>query len=222
MRLPIVTLSQKINFEHPAARRSGFHEPAALSEVIPIPAMSSVVPVPWTPLPGVTVLGPLETNEQRGILSDGALALLAKLHRAFQPTRAALLRRRKSREVEIRQGKLPSFLPETAAIRNDPSWKGPNPAPGLVDRRVEITGPVDRKMIINALNSGASTFMADFEGKPKSCTGAQAGKERSICAAYASVRLFFFSPSFRLGLVAFSSAFMAILGLSQILLLIHD
>lgn len=57
------------------------------------------------------------------------------------------------------------FLPETAAIRADPTWQGPPPAPGLVDRRVEITGPVDRKMVINALNSGATQFMADFEGK---------------------------------------------------------
>lgn len=58
----------------------------------------------------------------------------------------------------------PDFLKETRAVREDPSWKGANPAPGMIDRRVEITGPVDRKMVINALNSGASTFMADFEG----------------------------------------------------------
>lgn len=57
------------------------------------------------------------------------------------------------------------FLPETAHIRADPTWQGPPPAPGLVDRRVEITGPVDRKMVINALNSGATQFMADFEGE---------------------------------------------------------
>jgi malate synthase len=60
-------------------------------------------------------------------------------------------------------GKFPTFLPETQGIRNDLTWKAAPPAPGLVDRRVEITGPVDRKMVINALNSGASTFMADFE-----------------------------------------------------------
>lgn len=57
------------------------------------------------------------------------------------------------------------FLPETAHIRNDPTWQGAPPAPGLVDRRVEITGPVDRKMVINALNSGSTQYMADFEGK---------------------------------------------------------
>lgn len=59
---------------------------------------------------------------------------------------------------------LPDFLPETAAVRADPGWKCAPPAPGLVDRRVEITGPVDRKMVINALNSGATQYMADFEG----------------------------------------------------------
>jgi len=57
------------------------------------------------------------------------------------------------------------FLAETAHVRADPSWQCAPPAPGLEDRRVEITGPTDRKMVINALNSGAQTFMADFEGK---------------------------------------------------------
>jgi len=61
-------------------------------------------------------------------------------------------------------GVMPDFLPETRAIRDDPAWRGAAPAPGLVDRRVEITGPVDRKMVINALNSGATQYMADFEG----------------------------------------------------------
>lgn len=59
---------------------------------------------------------------------------------------------------------MPNFLPQTEWIKNDPTWKGAAPAPGLIDRRVEITGPVDRKMVINALNSGATQFMADFEG----------------------------------------------------------
>lgn len=61
--------------------------------------------------------------------------------------------------------RMPDFLPETAAVRAAPSWKCAPPAPGLVDRRVEITGPVDRKMVINAMNSGATQFMADFEGE---------------------------------------------------------
>lgn len=74
------------------------------------------------------------------------------------------LQRRDERQQAIDRGQLPDFLPETAAIRADDTWKGAAPAPGLVDRRVEITGPVDRKMVINALNSGATQYMADFEG----------------------------------------------------------
>lgn len=74
------------------------------------------------------------------------------------------MQRRVYRQQELDRGVLPDFLPETAYIRNDPNWKAAAPAPGLQDRRVEITGPVDRKMVINALNSGAKTFMADFEG----------------------------------------------------------
>jgi malate synthase len=64
------------------------------------------------------------------------------------------------------RGVLPDFLPATAKVRSDSSWRGPKTIPeDLTDRRVEITGPVDRKMIINALNSGARVFMADFEGQ---------------------------------------------------------
>lgn len=111
---------------------------------------------------GVIILG--EMNEDfASILTYDALQFLAKLHRKFDEERIQLLHRRKIRETEISAGKLPDFLPETAHIRNDDSWKvAPIPA-DLQDRRVEITGPVDRKMIINALNSGAKTFMADFE-----------------------------------------------------------
>jgi malate synthase len=97
------------------------------------------------------------------ILTDEALALVAKLHRAFEPRRRELLGARVARAGALDQGVEPDFLPETAHIREDKSWKvAPAPA-DLQDRRVEITGPVDRKMIINALNSGAKVFMADFE-----------------------------------------------------------
>ncbi len=72
----------------------------------------------------------------------------------------------------IPTNRMPDFLPETAAIRAAPSWKCAPPAPGLVDRRVEITGPVDRKMVINAMNSGATQFMADFEGEQSAAIGA--------------------------------------------------
>ncbi|GAA0712297.1 malate synthase A [Dokdonella soli] len=97
-----------------------------------------------------------------GVLDADALAFLAALHRRFDPTRRALLQTRAARRARFDAGELPDFLAETRAIR-DGEWKvAPIPA-ALQDRRVEITGPVDRKMIINALNSGAKVFMADFE-----------------------------------------------------------
>ncbi|RKP00973.1 hypothetical protein CXG81DRAFT_26330 [Caulochytrium protostelioides] len=97
------------------------------------------------------------------ILSLGAQEFLALLHRTFDARRKELLQKRVERQKAIDAGQLPDFLPETQWIRDDPTWKGAPPAPGLHDRRVEITGPVDRKMVINALNAGAKTFMADFE-----------------------------------------------------------
>ncbi|KAI9312249.1 malate synthase A [Dichotomocladium elegans] len=113
-------------------------------------------------VPGVAVLGTV-TAEQAQILTPDALQFIATLQRIFNPTRKALMERRVFRQQELDRGILPDFLPETAHIRNDPNWRAAPPAPGLRDRRVEITGPVDRKMVINALNSGAYTFMADFE-----------------------------------------------------------
>ena len=103
------------------------------------------------------------TAEQAEILTPEALALIAKLHRAFEPRRRELLELRTQRAATLDAGAVPDFLPETAHIRDDPSWQvAPAPA-DLQDRRAEITGPVDRKMIINALNSGAKVFMSDFE-----------------------------------------------------------
>jgi malate synthase len=96
------------------------------------------------------------------ILSPPALAFLADLHRRFDARRRELLARRTERQKRFDAGELPDFLIETRAIREG-DWKvAPIPA-DLLDRRVEITGPVDRKMIVNALNSGAKVFMADFE-----------------------------------------------------------
>jgi malate synthase len=96
------------------------------------------------------------------ILSPDARTFLTDLARKFEPRRQELLAQRRARQQEIDAGKMPDFLPETAEIRKA-EWKvAPIPA-DLMDRRVEITGPVDRKMIINALNSGANVFMADFE-----------------------------------------------------------
>ncbi|KAK8140571.1 malate synthase [Apiospora sp. TS-2023a] len=115
-----------------------------------------------TILQGVTISGDIRP-EHRKILTPDALAFLALLHRSFNSTRKALLERRKIRQAELDKGQLPDFLPETKSIREDAAWKGAPPAPGLVDRRVEITGPTDRKMVVNALNSDVWTYMADFE-----------------------------------------------------------
>ena len=97
------------------------------------------------------------------VLTDAALDFVAGLHRDFNPERARLLAARRERMQRLEGGELPDFLPETASVRDDPDWGVAEAPPDLQDRRVEITGPVDRKMMINALNSGASVFMADFE-----------------------------------------------------------
>ncbi|WVQ64250.1 malate synthase A [Kwoniella botswanensis] len=102
-------------------------------------------------------------QEAQHILSKDAVEFLAVLHRTFDKRRLELLENRKQVQAELDQGKPLSFLPETKHIRDSPSWSCAPPAPGLEDRRVEITGPTDRKMVINALNSGSKTFMADFE-----------------------------------------------------------
>ena len=96
------------------------------------------------------------------VLSAGALDFLAALARRFEPRRRELLERRRARQAELDAGRLPDFLPETKDIRERAWTVAPIPA-DLRDRRVEITGPVDRKMMINGLNSGANVFMADFE-----------------------------------------------------------
>ncbi len=102
------------------------------------------------------------TPEFAQILTPEALAFVANLHRQFEARRRELLARRAARQKEFDAGKLPDFLPDTKGVR-DSDWKiAPQPK-DLLDRRVEITGPTDRKMVINALNCGASTFMADFE-----------------------------------------------------------
>lgn len=110
---------------------------------------------------GVTIDASIP-RECEEIVSPEALALVAELHRRFDGRRRQLLEARVERQKAIDGGKLPDFLPETAEIRRSNYTVAPIPA-DLADRRVEITGPVDRKMVINALNSGANMFMADFE-----------------------------------------------------------
>ena len=110
---------------------------------------------------GVSISGRI-TPEFAQILTPEALAFVAKLHRKFEARRQELLARRAARQKEFDAGKLPDFLPETKSIRAADWTISPQPK-DMFDRRVEITGPTDRKMVINALNCGASTFMADFE-----------------------------------------------------------
>jgi malate synthase len=111
--------------------------------------------------PGIEISGPI-TPEYAEILTPDAVAFAARLQRAFGGRRTELLAKRAARQADFDAGKLPDFLPETRAIR-DAAWTCAAIPSDIQDRRVEITGPVDRKMIINALNSGASVFMADFE-----------------------------------------------------------
>ncbi|MFF2186782.1 malate synthase A [Streptomyces sp. NPDC058155] len=100
---------------------------------------------------------------QDEVLDPAALAFVAELHRRFTPRRDELLTRRHERRAEIARTSTLDFLPETAAVREDDSWRVAPSPPALNDRRVEITGPTDRKMTINALNSGAKIWLADFE-----------------------------------------------------------
>ncbi|MGI9611180.1 MAG: malate synthase A, partial [Acidimicrobiia bacterium] len=109
----------------------------------------------------IQVLGPIGPRYEE-ILTPEALAFVGSLHQQFNAERLGLLAARSERQTRIDTGELPDFLPETAGVRSGNWHIAPNP-PDLQDRRVEITGPVDRKMIINALNSGAKVFMADFE-----------------------------------------------------------
>jgi malate synthase len=110
---------------------------------------------------GVEVLGDV-TPQFAEILTPQALAFTAKLARKFEPRRRDLLAQRARRQADFDAGKLPDFLPETKGIRDSEWTVAPAPR-DLQDRRVEITGPTERKMVINALNCGASVFMADFE-----------------------------------------------------------
>ncbi|MBS0320542.1 MAG: malate synthase A, partial [Proteobacteria bacterium] len=114
-----------------------------------------------SPVPGVEISGTI-TPAYAEILTPQALEFFAKLQRAFGDRRDDLLAARDKRQAEFDTGVLPDFLPSTRAVREGDWTCAPYPA-DIADRRVEITGPVDRKMVINALNSGASVYMADFE-----------------------------------------------------------
>ncbi|EEX94761.1 malate synthase [Vibrio orientalis CIP 102891 = ATCC 33934] len=109
------------------------------------------------------VVGNMDNPEYQTILSKEALSFLAKLVEKFAPRRDALLQARKEQQQRYDAGELPNFRSDTQAIRDNKSWKVTTPPAELLDRRVEITGPVERKMVINALNSGAKVFMCCFE-----------------------------------------------------------
>ncbi|HHL42123.1 MAG TPA: malate synthase A, partial [Hellea balneolensis] len=123
------------------------------------------VPSQQQPIPRHRVLAKVVGKTAPGyetILTPDALLFLADLERRFGRARRNMLEYRQDRQERYDYGEMPTYLPETAYIRNDVWEVAPIP-PALRDRRVEITGPVDRKMMINALNSGAKMFMADFE-----------------------------------------------------------
>src|SRR3954465_10251480 len=111
---------------------------------------------------GLEITGARQDRDDE-VLTPRALELVALLHRELNARRLELLDARRARGEALAAGGTLAFLPETAHVREDDSWRGADPAPGLVDRRVEMTGPTDRKMTINALNSGAKVWLADHE-----------------------------------------------------------
>jgi malate synthase len=111
---------------------------------------------------GLTLAAPIRSSAEKEILTNDAMAFLGELVQRFTPARDALLAARRVVQAKIDEGNLPDFLPDTAAIR-DGDWKIRGIPTDLMDRRVEITGPTDRKMVINALNANVKVFMADFE-----------------------------------------------------------
>ena len=131
---------------------------------------------------GASVQGPM-VPEAEAVLTAEAMEFIADLHSRFNPRRVELLRKRRERQARLDAGEMPDFLPETRDIREDSGWRvGPIP-PDLQRRHIEITGPTDRKMLINALNSGADIFMADFEDANAPTWANMIQGQRNITAA---------------------------------------
>ena len=130
---------------------------------------------------GVEVRAPVE-GPVEAVLGDGALELLAELHRELEGARREALERRTARQADLDAGATLDFLPGTASVR-DGDWAVAPPPPALRDRRVEITGPTSAKMVINALNSGATGFMADFEDANSPTWANMAGGQANLAAA---------------------------------------
>ncbi|GLV74295.1 malate synthase A [Streptomyces hygroscopicus] len=149
--------------------------------------MSAAAPSP------LSVVGTEPLERQGEVLTDAALTFLAELHHRFTPRRDELLARRAERRAEIARTGTLDFLPETARIRDDPDWRVAPAPPALEDRRVEITGPTDRKMTINALNSGAKVWLADFEDASAPTWANVIGGQLNLIDAYER-RIDFTSP----------------------------
>ena len=147
-----------------------------------------MAPPPLSLPPGVCIRarplpGPDGPATAAAVLTPDALAFLARLARAYTPRVGELLARRAAAQAAFDAGARPAFLPHTAWIREDRAW-GVDPVPAeLADRRVEITGPVDAKMVINALNSGAKVYMADFEDSTAPTWAALVGGQANLAAA---------------------------------------
>ncbi|OPF78554.1 malate synthase A [Streptomyces antioxidans] len=146
------------------------------------------------PAPSPLAIVDAEPLERQGeVLTDAALAFLAELHHRFTPRRDELLARRAERRAGIARTSTLDFLPETAHVRDDPDWRVAPAPPALEDRRVEITGPTDRKMTINALNSGARIWLADFEDASAPTWANVIGGQLNLIDAYER-RIDFTSP----------------------------
>ncbi|HUP06623.1 MAG TPA: malate synthase A, partial [Caldimonas sp.] len=130
---------------------------------------------------GVQIAAPILPGFE-AILTRPALELVADLHRRCEPRRQALLAARAERAKRLDAGERPDFLPETKHVREG-DWKIAPLPPALLCRRVEITGPVDAKMVINALNSGADSYMTDFEDSNSPSWANQIGGQLNIVNA---------------------------------------
>ena len=134
-------------------------------------------------LPGGVEVRRPDVEGAEAVLTGAALAFLAALERRFRADRAELLARRSERQAAIDAGAPLGLLAETATVRLDPAWRIAETPPDLLDRRVEITGPAEPKMVINALNSGARAFMADFEDSLSPTWPNVVGGQAAIAAA---------------------------------------
>ncbi len=136
----------------------------------------------------ITLLAEVDDSAKQ-ILTPEACSFLVTLHNAFERRRRELIQLRATRQQRWDAGEKPDFLPETRAVRDDPHWRGAAPAPGLADRRVEITGPPDRKMVINAMNADVRCYMADFEGMLRKNIGGCFVSGANFCCRLISTHL---------------------------------